>query len=82
MAVNYKFDILNLVTSQAVRSDCADITFYNQGLATITLNNAITITAGNSISFNANNGEIDRTIYNIIFGTGISKCVVFRKVYI
>ena len=80
----YKIDILNLVIDGQVRSDCADITFFNQGTTDVILNSAITITPGNSLSLTANNAEIDRTIYQFRFSNlpGINKFVVFRKIYI
>ena len=83
MVQNYKVDTLTLVQNQAVRSDCADITFFNQGTAPVLLNSAITLPQGSSIVFSANNGEIDRTLYNISFsGAGTQRLVVFRKIYI
>ena len=80
----YKIDILNLVIDGQVRSDCADITFFNQGTTDVILNSAVSITPGNSLSLTANNAEIDRTLYNYRFSNlpGINKLVVFRKVYI
>lgn len=83
MAVNYKTDFLTITQNQDVRSDCADITFFNQGAATVILNNTLSIPALSSISFTANAGEIDRTIYNVRFqGSGIANLIVFRKIYI
>lgn len=81
----YKFDILTYYTNDSVRSDCADITFYNQGATAVILNNSIRIPAGASLSLSANFNEIDRTIYTFYFiasGTASQKLVVFRKVYI
>lgn len=79
---NYKIDSLNYTTDQAVRSDCSDITFYCTGNVNVIINNAVTLTPGQSISFNANAGEIDRTIYNFKFNTGGKpSIVIFRKIY-
>jgi len=79
---DYKIDVLTLNKQQDVRSDCADITFFNTGTSIITLNNAVPIPAGSSISFSANRGEIDRTIYKINFSnTGTKSCTIFRKKY-
>lgn len=81
--INYKIDVLNYVANGSVKSDCSDITFVNSGTTTVTLNNALPLTAGQSISFNANNNELDRTIYNFFFsGAGNNSLTVFRKVYI
>lgn len=80
----YKIDVLNLVDPVgSVRSDCADITFFNAGTSNIVLNNALTINPGTSITLAANANEIDRTIYNYYFSTaGQNRLIVFRKVYI
>jgi hypothetical protein len=79
----YKIDVLNYTAAQSVRSDCADITFYNTGNANVIINSAVTLTAGQSISFAANAGELDRTIYDFKFGTGNQpKIAIFRKIYI
>lgn len=79
----YKIDILTYVDNNSVKSDCADITFYNQGQEDVTINNGVILLSGSSISFNANENEIDKTIYNFVFGnTGaVKQLVVFRKIY-
>ena len=85
MIRQYKIDVLTQVANNYVKSDCADITFYNQGDTTIKLNQAITISPGNSVSFNANENEVDRTIYNFQFDstTGTTnQLVIIRKIYI
>jgi hypothetical protein len=82
---NYKIDILLYVQNGSVKSDCADITFFNQGTTNITLNNGLIIYSGQSINFSANNNEIDRTIYNFYFSTGsglVNKLIVLRKIYV
>lgn len=80
---NYKIDVLNYFENGQVRSDCSDITFYNTGTTVITLNNALPLQPGQSITFNANNNEIDRTIYTYSFsGAGTNSIIIFRKIYI
>jgi hypothetical protein len=80
----YKIDVLNLYEPNgSVRSDCADITFFNAGTATVLLNGALTINPGSSLTLSANSGEIDRTIYTYFFSSaGSRKFIIFRKVYI
>jgi hypothetical protein len=80
----YKIDVLNLYEPNgSVRSDCADITFFNAGTANVLLNGALTINPGSSLTLSANAGEIDRTIYTYFFSTaGTRKFIIFRKVYI
>lgn len=80
---SYKVDFLNLTSNQAVKSDCADITFYNLGTSTVLLNSALPIPPNGFISFQANAGEIDVTIYNITFtGAGSNLALVARKIYV
>ena len=80
----YKIDVLNLFEPNgSVKSDCADITFFNAGTANVVLNNALTISPGQSINLSANANELDRTIYTYFFqGAGTRKFIVFRKIYI
>lgn len=81
--IQYKIDTLNLTSDGSVKSDCADITFFNSGTTTIVLNNSLSIAPGTSISITANKDEIDRTIYTYYFtGVGTNILIVFRKIYI
>ena len=81
--IQYKIDFLSLTSNQAVRSDCADITFFNNGTSTVILNSALRIPPNGNISFTANAGELDTTIYNISFtGAGNNLVTVFRKIYV
>jgi hypothetical protein len=79
----YKIDVLNYTKGQSVRSDCADITFYNTGQSNVVINSAVTLTPGQSISFAANANEIDRTLYNFNFTNTVQPSIaIFRKIYI
>jgi hypothetical protein len=80
----YKIDVLNLYEPNgSIKSDCADITFFNEGTANVDLNGALTINPGSSITLSANAGELDRTIYTYFFSSpGQRKFIIFRKVYI
>jgi hypothetical protein len=80
----YKIDVLNLSEPNgSIRSDCADITFFNAGTANVVLNSALTIFPGSSLTLAANAGELDRTIYTYFFSSaGSQKFIIFRKVYI
>jgi len=80
---NYKIDVLTLVENNFVKSDCADITFINNGTSNVTINAALTLSSQQSLTLTANMGEIDRTIYNFVFtGVGNNRLTVFRKIYI
>ncbi len=85
MKQQYKNDFLNYYTDTAVKSECADITFINQGSTNVTINSALLLRPGNSITLSANAQEIDLTIYNIQFTSvpGLSnQLIVIRKIYI
>ena len=79
---NYKIDILNYKENGSVRSDCSDITFYNSGNSFLTINGALPLAPGQSISFNGNYNEIDRTIYYYSFVGNSGSVTIFRKIYI
>jgi len=80
----YKNDILTYTQNNYVKSDCADITFYNSGSDTVIINSAVVIFPNGSFTLNANAGEIDRTIYNFRFeGTNTNQqLTVIRKTYV
>ena len=80
----YKIDFLTYTSDGFVKSNCADITFYNNGSTVIVLNNSINIQPGNSLSLSANFNEIDTTIYQFYFIPNLArpnKLIVFRKIY-
>lgn len=82
---NFKVDFLSLTTDQAVKSDCGDITFYNQGGSDATINNTLLLRPGTSLSLSANAGELDNTIYNFRFTSVvglINNIIVIRKIYV
>ena len=70
-------------TSQAVSSDCNDITFWNQGTTNVEVDGNL-LYPNQSLRIQGNIGEIDTTQYNIVFATLIStgnKLAVLRKLY-
>lgn len=83
---NYKYDFLTLVNDKAVTSECADITFFNGGQTSVTVNNSVLLYPGQSLVLSANEGELDKTIYYFKFTPGLptdqNKLVVIRKIYI
>lgn len=80
----YKIDFLQFTATGSVRSDCSDITFYNNGSNPVTINSSVTLYTGQSLSINANNDELDTTIYNFTFPPSAltSILIVIRKNYI
>jgi len=71
-------------TSVAVSSDCNDITFWNQGTTNVTIDGNL-LYPNQSLRIQGNIGEIDTTIYNVVFATLIStgnQLAVLRKLYI
>lgn len=69
---------------QWIPSDCADITIINTspliGGATMVVNGFV-MAPGIGISITANDGELDKTQYNLMFQAGIASCTVIRKLY-
>lgn len=59
-----------------------EITFINNGLVNVTLNNAISLVPGNSFGISGNENETDETDgYNITFASGAgASCVVIKKI--
>lgn len=85
MKYKYKYDFLNYYDNTAVKSNCGDISFINQGATNITVNGALLLRPGSSITLTANGEELDLTIYNIVFASvaGLqNSCVVIRKIFI
>jgi len=80
----YKNDILTYTDNNSVRSDCADITFYNSGQDNVIINSAVVIFPNGSFTLNANAGEIDRTVYNFKFlnVANLKQLTVIRKIYV
>jgi hypothetical protein len=69
-------------TAQYIKSDCADITFYNNGTANVNVN-GIVLLPNQTLAFSANECEIDKTKYNFFFvGAGARSLTVIRKLYI
>jgi hypothetical protein len=80
----YKIDMLQYSQSGSCNSMCGDITFFNTGGASVTLNNAITLFGGQSITFSANRDELDTTNYFFIFEITPkpTQLTVFRKIFV
>ena len=80
----YKVDIYQFVTTGSVESNCSDITFYNSGENPVLINNAVTLTNGQSLYINANNDELDITNYFFTFQDSVkpSQLIVLMKTYI
>lgn len=80
--LNYYNDFFNVTFGQRVISNCAEIAFYNQGTATLVVQNSIFILPGGLFSCDGKAGEMDTTNYIISFsGAGTQDCVVIRKYY-
>jgi len=75
-------DISIYQVGQYIKSECADITFYNTGTANVSVN-GIVLLPNQTLSFSANQNEIDKTKYSFFFtGTGSQSLTVIRKLYI
>jgi archaellum component FlaF (FlaF/FlaG flagellin family) len=81
----YKVDFLQYTTTGSVLSNCGDITFYNSGSNPVTINNAILLYQGQSVSIQGNNDEMDTTTYTFSFPSSTtlsSNLIVVRKNFI
>ena len=77
---NVNFSQYNSGTN--VNSMCAEITFFNNGVATVVIQNCLHLGAGQSIAISGNQYELDTTQYTLGFtGAGQKSCVVIRKYY-
>lgn len=76
--------MLQYSQSGSCNSMCGDITFFNTGGASVTLNNAITLFGGQSITFSGNQDELDTTNYFFNFEVSAkpTQLTVFRKIFV
>lgn len=76
--------MLQYSQSGSCASNCGDITFFNTGGASVTLNNAITLFGGQSITFSAVTNELDTTNYFFNFEVSAkpTQLTVFRKIFV
>lgn len=78
----YYNDISIYQVGQYIKSECADITFYNTGTSNVNVN-GIVLLPNQTIAFSANENEIDKTKYSFFFiGAGTQSLTVIRKLYI
>lgn len=77
---NTQFQIID--QNGIVRSDCAGITFINTSLIDTVFVNTFPIKPGASLSIDANENEIDTTVYQVQIGTDANTLWVIKKIYI
>lgn len=67
---------------QSIISQCAEITFINNGTTDLTLNNSLVLKPTQSLSIGSEQYEKDTTIYTISFsGVTGNQCTIIRKYY-
>lgn len=77
----YYNDMVQYQAPDFVTANCAEITFYNIGTSTMTVN-GVPFSPGTGIAFDGKKNETDKTKYTINFsGAGVNLCFVIRKVY-
>lgn len=66
----------------SIASNCAEITFINNGTSNLVLNNTLELKPTQSLTITAQQFEVDTTVYQIQFDavTG-NKCTIIRKIY-
>jgi hypothetical protein len=76
----YKIEVMSYNSNYNIVSNCNAITFYNNGTVDCKIS-TIPLPAGQSLSIEGNNDEIDTTTYLLDFGTSLTGNVfVIRKV--
>lgn len=79
--LNYYNDIVQYEDASWVEANCNAISFYNLGVTTAYVNN-VPLIQFQGFSIGGNQGEVDRTKYNIKFsGVGQNQLVIIKKVY-
>lgn len=78
----YNTQFMIIDQSGIVRSDCAGITFINTSLADTITVNTFPIKPGASLSIDANENEIDTTVYQVKIGTDPNTLWVIKKIYV
>jgi hypothetical protein len=69
------------VQNTRLQANCAEVAIVNIGTATVTINGALPLLTGESISFDGKKGEMDTTVYTFLFGSGVMNAVFIRKYY-
>lgn len=79
--VRYIIDMVFYTDPDQITSNCASITFINDGTATMTILGR-SFAAGEGMAINGNDWELDTTKYPLNFsGAGTRLCTVIRKTY-
>jgi len=79
---NYNTQFQVIDQSGTVRSDCAGITFINTSLIDTITVNTFPIKPGASLSIDANENELDTTVYQVKLGTDPNTLWVIKKIYV
>ena len=77
---NYREEYQSILSDGVVISECNAITFLNVGATNIILNNSLTLAPGDQYVSEYNEGEMNRTRYNLILNGGAA--LVIRKTLI
>lgn len=77
----YYNDMVQYIAPDQIISNCAEISFFNQGASNMVIN-GIVFAPNTGISLDGNSGELDVTKYNLGFsGAGQNLAFVVRKCY-
>ena len=80
MPIRYKNEFFQYLQTVRIPSNCNAITFMNNGLVDAKIN-TMPLLAGQSLSINGNENEMDATEYNIDFGTSTTGSIwVIKKI--
>jgi hypothetical protein len=78
----FRIELYQYQQNTSIGSNCNNITFINNGVATIQINN-FNLVAGASLSIGGNENEIDTTVYQLNFqGATNGNVAVIKKIFI
>jgi hypothetical protein len=77
----FRIELYQYQQNTSIASNCNNITFINNGLTTIQINN-FNLVAGASLSIGGNENEIDSTVYQLNFqGATNGNVAVIKKIF-
>jgi hypothetical protein len=79
--------VMNIVKTQWITSNCADIIFINYTPLAVTVNGNIQVNnyilqPGGFVSISGNNGELNVDTYNVVFDPLATNCAIIKRLYV
>jgi hypothetical protein len=78
----FRIELYQFQQNTSLASNCNNITFINNGAATIQINN-FNLIAGSSLAIGGNENELDTTVYQLNFnGNTNGNVAVIKKIFV